>query len=345
MNRECDKIKGLIADSVTGILSPDQARQLDEHLSGCSDCRNYADALKHEDMLLTQLVAGLDADMRNRQQRLLETLDRCQSEQRETITKWRIIMKSRITKLAAAAAIIIAVLIGIHQFASPIGGTSVVWADVACKMETIDSFTCRKREREMSSPIQDGFKFVKEKESMYWCSVEYGTKSEHYSNGELTSRSYRLCKTKEIVAIFPPAKMYNRLRLSNEALLEEMEMTPREIVRRFLSSDYKPLGPDFIDGKRVEGVEVKDQNILKYSGREPEMQDFVARLWVDVKIQLPVQLKVEYSLAGADGSVRNIMVTDHFQWNVELTASDFEPNIPTGYVPGTDQFGTTTQQK
>jgi len=116
MNRECDKIRDLIADSVTGTLSPDQARQLDEHLSGCSDCRNYADALRYEDVLLTQLVAGIDADMRNRQQRLLETLDRCQSEQHETIAKWTIIMKSRITKLAAAAAIILIAAVSLFFF-------------------------------------------------------------------------------------------------------------------------------------------------------------------------------------------------------------------------------------
>lgn len=257
---------------------------------------------------------------------------------------WGLIMQSRVTKLAAAAAaIIVAVAIVMHQFASPFGGTSVVWANVAHKMETIDSFTCRKRERETSGPTQQGFEFVKEKESMYWYSVEYGTKSEHYSDGELTVRSYRLRKTKDLVAIFPPVKMYNHLRLSNKALSEMEQENPRQIVRRFLSADYKPLGRDIIDGIRVEGVEVKDQNIFKPPGAEPEWQDFVAMLWVDVETQLPVRLEAEHSLAGS--SVRNIIVTDQFQWNVELTASDFEPNIPAGYVPGTDEFGTTTQHK
>jgi len=43
---------------------------------------------------------------------------------------WSIIMKSPITKLAAAAAIIIAVMVGIHQFGSPINGANVAFADV-----------------------------------------------------------------------------------------------------------------------------------------------------------------------------------------------------------------------
>jgi hypothetical protein len=44
---------------------------------------------------------------------------------------WRIIMKSKITKLAAAAVIIIAVLIGINQF----GGSNAAWAQIVQTIE------------------------------------------------------------------------------------------------------------------------------------------------------------------------------------------------------------------
>ena len=47
----------------------------------------------------------------------------------------RTIMKSPITKLAAAAVIIIAALIGVHQFGGSIDGASVAWADVIEKLE------------------------------------------------------------------------------------------------------------------------------------------------------------------------------------------------------------------
>jgi outer membrane lipoprotein-sorting protein len=43
---------------------------------------------------------------------------------------WRIIMKSRMTKIAAAAVIIIVILIGINYFGGPIDGASVAFADV-----------------------------------------------------------------------------------------------------------------------------------------------------------------------------------------------------------------------
>jgi len=53
---------------------------------------------------------------------------------------WRTIMKSPITKLAAAAVIIIAVLIGINQFGGSIDGASVAWADVAERFESVPFF-------------------------------------------------------------------------------------------------------------------------------------------------------------------------------------------------------------
>jgi len=49
-------------------------------------------------------------------------------------------MKSPITKLAVATAIIIAVLFGIYLFGGSIGGTSVAWADIAERFESVPFF-------------------------------------------------------------------------------------------------------------------------------------------------------------------------------------------------------------
>ena len=48
---------------------------------------------------------------------------------------WRTILKTRISRFAAAAIIIIGILFGLHQFGVRIDGTAVAWADV---MEKID---------------------------------------------------------------------------------------------------------------------------------------------------------------------------------------------------------------
>ena len=54
---------------------------------------------------------------------------------------WRIIMKSKITKLAAAAVIIIAVLVGMHQFGGRIGVTTVAWAEVSDRFRLVPFFS------------------------------------------------------------------------------------------------------------------------------------------------------------------------------------------------------------
>ena len=62
--------------------------------------------------------------------KLLRMMDK--SKKRKALTQpniWRIIMKSRITKLAIAVVIIVAVLIGINQFGGSIGGDSVAFGD------------------------------------------------------------------------------------------------------------------------------------------------------------------------------------------------------------------------
>jgi tetratricopeptide (TPR) repeat protein len=114
MNSDCQKIKDQIADLVTGILSEAQVQALEQHLNECAACRDYARALKNEDMLLTELFAKIDKDMTSRQERVLQAVNRSYlSEQTETLSIRRIIMKSSITKLAIAAAIIVVAALSI----------------------------------------------------------------------------------------------------------------------------------------------------------------------------------------------------------------------------------------
>lgn len=110
MNSDCEKIQDQIADLVTGTLSPEDTQKLHQHLDECSSCRDYMHALKNEDMLLTQLFTDMDIDMIERQERVLQAMDRsCTARSIKTNPTRKIIMKNPITKLAAAAVIIIAI--------------------------------------------------------------------------------------------------------------------------------------------------------------------------------------------------------------------------------------------
>ena len=53
---------------------------------------------------------------------------------------WRIIMKTKITKVAMAAVIIIAVIIGVDHFGVRLDGSSVAWADIAERVQMSKAF-------------------------------------------------------------------------------------------------------------------------------------------------------------------------------------------------------------
>ncbi|HCO92495.1 MAG TPA: hypothetical protein DIU00_00850 [Phycisphaerales bacterium] len=115
MNSDCENMKDQIADLLTGNLSESQMRKLEQHLNECAACRDYASALKNEDMLLTEFFAGMDLNTASRQERLLQVIaPSCMSRQTYALSIRRTIMKSPITKIAVAAVIIIAVTLSIQ---------------------------------------------------------------------------------------------------------------------------------------------------------------------------------------------------------------------------------------
>ncbi|MHC4643561.1 MAG: hypothetical protein ACYS32_18110, partial [Planctomycetota bacterium] len=86
-----------------------------------TDMRILGNAMEHMDKLRQERVAGIRPNKR------------------------RIIMKSPITKLAAAVVIIIAILIGVHYLGGSIDGASVAWAQVVEQINNYTKYKCRQR--------------------------------------------------------------------------------------------------------------------------------------------------------------------------------------------------------
>jgi len=136
MNSDCEKIKDQIADLVTGILPEAQVHVLEQHLNECAACRDYARALKDEDMLLTEFFAKIDTNMTSRQERVLQTVNRsCLSKKTDTLLIRRTIMKSPITKLAAAAVVIVAATIVANWFGGSIDGSGIALGQIIENMK------------------------------------------------------------------------------------------------------------------------------------------------------------------------------------------------------------------
>jgi hypothetical protein len=129
-----EQVNELLADFALGELSKEQSAKVETHLAECQQCRSELKKLE----AVLECAASMKESSADEQacksakETLLATVadeENRRQTPRPTIRLeviWRIIMKSRITKLAAAAVIIIVALFGVSQFFE---GT-VTFADV-----------------------------------------------------------------------------------------------------------------------------------------------------------------------------------------------------------------------
>jgi hypothetical protein len=74
MNRPCPEMQDKVADYVLGALDSRQAEALQQHLSGCEACRQYAQSLQKQAQSLVALGRQFDADMEARRDKVIEAL-------------------------------------------------------------------------------------------------------------------------------------------------------------------------------------------------------------------------------------------------------------------------------
>jgi len=260
---------------------------------------------KHRDELKNQLLNSFP------KHRLQPTV--------HTVQVWRTIMKSRIPKLAAAAVIIIAVLFGMSIFKDSSG---VAWGEVLNNVQKIKSCIHRMKMTVTAGPEQ-----TQDIDLTFYRSTGYGTRRDSYFKDELISKLYIPAEGNTGVELIPGDKKYVEAVFTDEQIKQITQKNdPREIVKEFMCcNNYTKLGSKTIDGIEVEGIEVDNEQFgasLFERGK--------GRLWVAVDTDLPVLIELEGVSAG--GSVQINLTIDGFDWNADLQASDFEPNIPPDYT-------------
>ncbi|MHC4185224.1 MAG: anti-sigma factor family protein [Planctomycetota bacterium] len=110
MSSDCERIRDQIADFVSGILSEAESGTLEQHLGGCSACREYAEALQEEDELLGGLFAKLDAGMRGREDEVIETINQLDKGGRSRVLSAKaVVIRSFFAQHAAAAVVVLVV--------------------------------------------------------------------------------------------------------------------------------------------------------------------------------------------------------------------------------------------
>jgi hypothetical protein len=260
---------------------------------------------------------------------------------------WRTIMKSRITKLTAAAVILGAVLIGVYKSGGSIDGAGVVWADVAKKIEQMPTHIYREKRivtcdgKEVDFLTSDVIKYV---------SPEYGYREDMYNQwGELMHQIYVLRAQKVAFTVMPAIKQYKFRQLTEEAV-NWFEMSLDEILGQLSSGQFTELGRRTIDGVEVEGVELRSLEVPSFIPIQFDIG--MARLWANVETSLPVRMdwKVstsdKYVTIWTGGRPVDVEATDYeFQWNVELNQNVFEPNITDDYSLISEEMDSYDEEK
>jgi hypothetical protein len=208
---------------------------------------------------------------------------------------WRIIMKSRIIKLAAAAVIIIAVLAGIYFTTGRTPAvTCCAWAEIADRVGQIKTCTCKAHIRQTGGP-----QGTQEADVDMYTSSEYGTRMDTYTNGNPAMQTYLLPKEKAFITLMPPAKKYIRMLLTDERLAEMKGkgQNPQDMVKNFMSGEYTELGTQTIDGVLAKGIKVVNPPAMRGL-----YDNYIGTLWIDVKTQLPIRLEFEAELYDDGGN-------------------------------------------
>jgi hypothetical protein len=246
-------------------------------------------------------------------------------------------MKNPIVKLAVAAVLIIACLIGL----SPWRGTEsgIALADVLARIEQV------KAVRYKWTYTMDGYigpekPYHVEIRATSLNSEEYGTKGNWEwldpNGGESGFQEvYFLPQKKTTIGISPTQKTYIR-KVHTDAQVEQMQKESPDIknplasVKKILKTKYESLGRSTMDGIEVAGFRTTDPNL--WGGKNPKT-DF--KLWVDVKTLLPVRYDILASVEVDEmGDRLSHHIVEHdFQWDVSVDPAEFEPPpVPDGYA-------------
>jgi len=237
----------------------------------------------------------------------------------------RQIMRSPITKLCTAAVFVVVLLLVYHL---PGHRTSLAWGDVVKKLEQIQTFRYRERSIKTSSARQEGFSFMSESEKTVRGSKQWGRRSDSYRDGKLGVTTITNLAQKRMTSLFSGMNRYSVHPLAAIEYLQRDD--PHRMVIHCIkkASRIHALGTELIEDVPCEGIEIRDPNVFYWGGDTPE--EFAMRIWVDTETELPVWIEKEFRMPGR--SWRTLRIMDQFEWNVQLDAALFEPDIPTDYT-------------
>jgi outer membrane lipoprotein-sorting protein len=296
----CTECKEMLAAYIEGLVEETERVELEEHLDKCQLCRQELQEFRALHQKLAQSSRNwqqtdiengvMKKVIREQSGRLKET-----SRVKRRLDIWRTIMTSRITKLAAAAVIAIAVLFGIGQF---FGGT-VTFAQVIEPILNARSLT---------------FDFIVGQE-------EGGPVIHDIVAGNRIRRTFSNMETilildldnAKMLTLVPSNKSATYMDIKGpigEQTKNFMEFV-RNAVVRLEGHEVEKLGRKKINGRNAVGFQVRGHN----EG---------IKIWADSETAMPIRIELRF------GQTRYIL--KNIEFDVPVDESLLSMDVPAGYI-------------
>jgi len=251
-----------------------------------------------------------------------------------TVGIWRTIMKSRITRLAAAAVIVLAAIAALNFFGETSG---VVWAEVVQRLENIKTISYKITGDLKGMPgIPEGY--VAHSTQDVIVSYEQGAvridSAVQTPGGTRKAQTHILFKDSAVFTVIPDQKKYFKVAISDEQMqkIGEENGDPVTLLKAMLEHKYTELGRKTIDGVEAWGIEVSDPKLGTKMGSFISggvFDETTLQLWVDQKHELPIRIYATGS--SKDGRSLMEMAYDNFQWDIKIDPARLKPEIPDDY--------------
>jgi succinate dehydrogenase flavin-adding protein (antitoxin of CptAB toxin-antitoxin module) len=223
-----------------------------------------------------------------------------QMGKRQARTKkiWRIIMKSSITKIATAAAIIIVVGVGIHFLGD---GTSVAWSQVVEQINSHTKYKCRQRVvREQGPQVP----------TMEVYHLNLQQRRQEVEDGSIHIIDMR-GEDAITVQLYPDQKKAIVTTLIGFGPKQDPDLI--EMVKQ-----YEQESPERIGTKKVNGTILQG-----FRHQQNENNEFT--VWIDPATKLPVEVEIKHLNRG------QTIFLDEFEFDFDLDESAFSTDVPDGY--------------
>ena len=243
-----------------------------------------------------------DGNVRHRDALKAQLLDAFPSHRLQwtdhTVPLWRTAMRTPIIRLAAAAAIVVVLWVGIHLT----GHSGVAWADVMRNIQNARTLTYQTvltfengQRQVLKTMVRDPDRIrIESSEGRTWI-VDYG--QGRTLRLDPNSGQAQLSSTPQ-----PTLNMYDAFRN----------------FRNLPDFSVRPMGRRTLDGAAAEGFELMKAE-----------EDHPITVWADPRTSLPV--RIERTVKQPDGKLIQI-VTINIVFDAELDESLFDLEVPAGYT-------------